>query len=51
MTPAEKQEFIRLWTQGLETAEIARQLGIPQGTVSSWANALQNPRPPARHPR
>jgi DNA-binding IclR family transcriptional regulator len=34
-------EFIRLWNAGTETAEIARQLGIPQGTVSSRANALQ----------
>jgi hypothetical protein len=34
-------EFIRLWNAGTETAEIARRLGIPQGTVSSRANALQ----------
>jgi hypothetical protein len=41
MTPAEEQEFIRLWTQGLETAAIAQALGIPQGTVSSRAHVLQ----------
>jgi hypothetical protein len=41
MTPAEEQEFIRFWTQGLETAEIARRLGIPPGTVSSRAHVLQ----------
>jgi Winged helix-turn-helix DNA-binding len=34
-------EFIKLWNAGTETAEIARQLGIPTGTVSSRANALQ----------
>jgi hypothetical protein len=41
MTPAEEQEFIRLWTQGLETAAIAQALGIPVGTVSSRAHVLQ----------
>jgi hypothetical protein len=41
MTPAEEQEFIGLWTQGLEVAEIARRLGIPVGTVSSRAHVLQ----------
>jgi DNA-binding CsgD family transcriptional regulator len=41
MTPAEEQEFIALWTQGLETAEIARRLSIPPGTVSSRAHVLQ----------
>ena len=53
MTPAEEARFIALWTQGLETAAIAQALGIPPGTVSSRANALQKcgliqprPRPP-----
>jgi hypothetical protein len=41
MTPAEEARFIELWTQGLETAEIARRLGIPVGTVSSRAHVLQ----------
>ena len=30
-------KFIRLWRAGVETAEIARQLDIPQDTVSSRA--------------
>lgn len=34
-------EFIELWQRGLETAEIARRLGIPAGTVSSRAHVLQ----------
>jgi Mn-dependent DtxR family transcriptional regulator len=34
-------EFIRRWEAGTETAEIAKLLSIPQGTVSSRANALQ----------
>jgi DNA-binding transcriptional MocR family regulator len=40
MTPAEEAEFIRLWTAGMEQVEIARQLGIPRGTVSSRASTL-----------
>jgi hypothetical protein len=28
MTPAEEQEFIALWQQGLETAELAQHLGV-----------------------
>jgi DNA-binding IclR family transcriptional regulator len=40
MTPAE-QEFIALWTQGLEIATSAQRLGIPKGTVQSRALRLQ----------
>jgi len=40
MTPAE-QEFIALWTEGLEIAVIAQRLGIPKGTVQSRAHRLQ----------
>jgi DNA-binding transcriptional MocR family regulator len=41
MTPDEEAEFITLWNRGFETAEIARQLGIPPGTVRSRAHVLQ----------
>ena len=41
MTPEAEQEFIRLWQAGVETAAIARRFGIPAGTVSSRARALQ----------
>jgi hypothetical protein len=41
MTPAEEAGFIALWQQGLETAAIAAQLGIPPGTARSRAYALQ----------
>jgi DNA-binding Lrp family transcriptional regulator len=34
-------DFIELWQQGIETAEIAQQLGIPPGTVQSRAHALR----------
>jgi hypothetical protein len=61
MTPTDEARFIALWQQGLDTAAIARQLGIPRGTVFSRANRLQQqgkiqPRPrvgvrmPARQP-
>jgi hypothetical protein len=40
-TPDEEREFIRLWEVGTEGAEIARQRGIPRGTVSSRAVALR----------
>ena len=41
MTLAEAEaHFVELWTAGVETAEIARRLGIPKGTVSSRASAL-----------
>jgi hypothetical protein len=43
MTPTEEVRFIELWQQGLESAEIARQLGIPRGTVSSRAATLVRP--------
>jgi DNA-directed RNA polymerase specialized sigma24 family protein len=41
MTPDAEAHFIALWPQGLETAAIAAQLGIPRGTVSSRAHRLQ----------
>jgi transposase len=34
-------EFIALWNQGLEIAEMAQRLGIPKGTVQSRAHRLQ----------
>jgi hypothetical protein len=40
MTPADEARFIELWTQGLESAAIGRQLGIPRGTVASRASTL-----------
>jgi GcrA cell cycle regulator len=40
MTPADEARFIQLWTQGVDSAEIGRQLGIPRGTVSSRAKRL-----------
>jgi hypothetical protein len=33
MTPADEARFIALWTQGIETAEIARQLGLKVTTA------------------
>ncbi len=41
MAPTDEARFIALWQQGLDTAEIARQLDIPRGTVFSRANRLQ----------
>jgi hypothetical protein len=41
MTPTDEATFITLWNAGMETAEIARQLGIPRGTVASRAHALR----------
>jgi hypothetical protein len=41
MTPAEEARFIELWNTGTEQAAMGRQLGIPRGTVSSRAYALQ----------
>jgi hypothetical protein len=41
MTPADEARFIDLWNAGTETAEMARRLSIPPGTVSSRAHALQ----------
>jgi hypothetical protein len=41
MTPADEVTFITLWQQGLETAAIARRLGIPPGTARSRAYTLQ----------
>jgi hypothetical protein len=43
MTPADEATFIALWNAGTETAAIARQLGIPRGTVSSRAATLVGP--------
>jgi uncharacterized membrane protein YebE (DUF533 family) len=40
MTLVDEATFIALWTQGLESAAIGRQLGIPRGTVSSRAATL-----------
>jgi hypothetical protein len=40
MTPTDEATFIALWTQGVDTWEISRQLGIPRGTVSSRAKRL-----------
>jgi transposase len=41
MTSAEEAEFIALWTEGLETADIAQRLGVPKGTVQLRAHRLQ----------
>src|SRR5262245_16996784 len=42
MPPAEaKAQLIALWNAGIKTAEIARRLGIPRGTVQSRAHRLQ----------
>src|SRR4051794_3502049 len=40
MTPAEEQEFIALWQQGLSQDAMAQRLGIPIGTVKSRAHTL-----------
>jgi hypothetical protein len=40
MTPADEARFIQLWTQGVDSATIGQQLGIPRGTVSSRAATL-----------
>ena len=40
MTPADEATFIALWSQGLPTAAMAQQLGIPVGTVKSRAHTL-----------
>jgi hypothetical protein len=42
MTPADEEaRFIELWKQGVETAEIARQLGLKVTTAQSRARRLQ----------
>jgi hypothetical protein len=42
MTPAEEEAlFIRLWTAGTETAEIARQPGLKATTAQARARRLQ----------
>jgi DNA-directed RNA polymerase specialized sigma24 family protein len=41
MTRTEEAACIALWTQGLQTTEIAQRLGIPKGTVQSRAHRLQ----------
>jgi hypothetical protein len=51
MTPAEEQEFIALWTEGLPTAAIAQRLGIPVGTVKSRAHTLAHAGKLAPRPR
>ncbi len=40
MTPSSEGTFIALWQEGLGTAEIARRLGIPYGTVLTCAKRL-----------
>jgi hypothetical protein len=40
MTSADEARFIQLWQQGVDSAAIGRQLGIPRGTVSSRAATL-----------
>ena len=40
MTPTEEATFTALWAEGLTTAAIAQQLGIPVGTVKSRAHTL-----------
>ena len=40
MTPTDEATFIALWSQGLSQDAIARQLGIPVGTVKSRAHTL-----------
>jgi hypothetical protein len=58
MAQSWEAEFMALWRAGVDTAAIAKQLGIPQGTVSSRAHTLQRqgkieprPRGGARNPR
>jgi hypothetical protein len=41
MTPDDEVRFIALWRGGVETAEIARQLGIKTATAQSRAYGLQ----------
>jgi DNA-directed RNA polymerase specialized sigma24 family protein len=41
MTRTEEAACIALWTQGLQTTEIAQRLGILKGTVQSRAHRLQ----------
>jgi hypothetical protein len=41
MTPEEEGQFVVWWQQGMRVEEIARRLGIPQGTVSSRAAGLR----------
>jgi hypothetical protein len=40
MTPADEARFIELWQQGVDSATIGQQLGIPRGTVGSRAATL-----------
>jgi hypothetical protein len=51
MTPAEEAHFIQLWQQGATYAAIADALGIPMGTVSSRASALQADGKIAKRPK
>jgi hypothetical protein len=51
MTPADEATFIELWQQGATYAAIAQALGIPTGTVSSRASALQAQGKIAKRPR
>jgi len=51
MTPAEEQEFIELWQQGLTCPKIAQRLDIPPGTARSRAYTLQQQGKIAARPR
>ena len=41
MPPTDETHFIELWQQGVETADIARQLGFKARTAQSHAPRLQ----------
>ena len=41
MTIADEERFIQVWERGLDTAQIARQLGLTVTTAQSRAHRLQ----------
>jgi hypothetical protein len=43
MPPADEAYFISVWQDGIETAEIGSQFGIPPSTLSSHAHTLVRP--------
>lgn len=47
-TPEFKAEALRLASAGQPTAEVARNLGIPEGLLYSWQAAEKKKRPTAR---
>jgi len=47
-TPEFKAEALRLASAGQPTAEVARNLGIPEGLLYSWQAAEKKKRPAAR---